>query len=190
MKCILAIFCWWAISTAFSQSDTIRFYRLEELTNCNPDTVYSISLEKSKLDHLPEELFRFKSLKHLHLGKNKFTEINGLDRFPDLVYLNVERNDLVKFPVGVCQMAKLEVLILNRNSIDYVPGCIDYCTNLRYIDFWYTAVTELPESMQKLAKLETMDFSGVRMNPAGQEKLKAWFPKVQLILDPPCDCVK
>lgn len=190
MKFIHAIFCWLAINTAFSQADTMRFYRLEELTECNPDTVFSISLEKEKLDHLPEELFRFRALKHLHLGKNKFTEIHGLDQFPDLVYLNIERNDLLKFPVGVCQMANLEVLILNRNDIDYVPGCIEYCRKLRYIDFWYTAVTELPEEMQKLENLETMDFSGVRMNPTGQEKLKAWFPKVNLILDPPCDCVK
>ncbi len=189
MNYIRAIFCMLAINAAFGQSDTIRFYHLEELRDCNPDTVYSISLQKEKLRELPEELFRFQALRHLDLGKNKFEEIHGLERFPELIYLNVERNDLDKFPVGVCQLGKLEVLILNRNSFDYVPPCIDYCQELRFVDFWYTAVTALPESMQKLKKLETMDFSGVRMNPTGQQRLKDQFPKVNLILDPPCDCV-
>lgn len=190
MKFILGIICWCVLNTAFSQADSIRFYRLKELTGCNPDTVYAISLSKEKLTELPDAINAYTHLRYLDIGRNKLTDLSAIGQFKELIYLNVEKNGLMNFPVVVCQLPKLEVLVANRNNFAYIPPCINYCTDLRDIDLWYTAVTALPDEMMMLRKLETIDFSGVRMSPTEQERLKDQFPKVNLKLDAPCDCFK
>ena len=189
MKQLLAIL--WLISSnlLFAQPDSVRFYTLDEVRNASPDTIFAISLRKSKLTEIPTELLRFKHLRYLDLEKNNINNVLTLGEFKELVYLNLSRNDLQYFPVSVCQMAEIEELVLNRNSFETVPPCISYCTKLRKIDFWETPVRSLPAEMQSLKNLEIIDFTGVKMNPTGQKKLKEQFPNVELKLDSPCDCM-
>lgn len=189
MKHLLVIL--WLISSnlLIAQLDSVRFYTLDEVTNASPDTIFAISLRKSKLTEIPDELLRFKHLKYLDLEKNNIHNVLPLGEFKELVYLNLSRNDLQYFPVSVCQMADIEELVLNRNSFQTVPPCINYCTKLRKIDFWETPVRSLPAEMQALKNLEVIDFTGVKINPTGQKKLKEQFPNVDLRLDAPCDCM-
>lgn len=181
----------WLISSnwLFAQPDSVRFYTLDEVVNASPDTIFALSLRKSKLTKIPAEILKFKNLKYLDLEKNEIHDVIPLGEFKELVYLNLSRNKLQYFPVSVCQMAHIQELILNRNEFETVPSCINYCTELRKVDFWETPVRSLPSEMQELPKLEVIDFSGVKMNPTGQEKLKKQFPKVKLVLDTPCDCI-
>ncbi len=186
----LLVFLWLISSNfLFSQPDSVRFYTMSEVINASPDTVFAISLKKSKLTAIPDELLRFKNLKYLDLEKNEIHDVLPLGEFKELVYLNLSRNKLQNFPVSVCQMAHIEELVLNRNYFETVPTCINYCTELRKIDFWETPVRTLPYEMQSLKKLELIDFSGVRMNPTSQKKLKEQFPNVTLKLDAACDCM-
>ncbi len=189
MKQLLVIL--WLINSnlLFAQPDSVRFYTLEEVKNASPDTVFAISLRKSKLTEIPNDLLRFKNLKYLDLEKNEIRNVLPLGEFKQLVYLNMSRNDLQYFPVSVCQMANIEELVLNRNDFETVPPCINYCTKLRKIDFWETPVRTLPAEMQVLKNLELIDFTGVKMSPTGQKKLKEQFPWVDLRLDSPCDCM-
>ena len=65
-----------------AQEISIKTYRLEDVLNANSDTIYSISLSKSKLTELPEELWRFKNLKVLYLEKNRLASLpDTLDFF-------------------------------------------------------------------------------------------------------------
>ncbi len=189
MNKVLVIFLLLFSPWIMAQPDSVRFYSIDEVSNANPDTIFAISLKKQKLTSLPEELFKFKFLKYLDLEKNEFNDIGRLGEFKELVYLNLGRNKLQNFPVAICQMANLQVLILNRNEFNSIPPCISYCQNLTYIDFWETPVSSLPAEMTSIESLKEMDFSGVRMNKATQEKLRNQFPKVKLHLDEPCNCL-
>jgi Leucine-rich repeat (LRR) protein len=189
MNKVLAIFLLLFSPWIMAQSDSVRFYSLDEVSNSNPDTIFAISLKKQKLTSLPEELFKFKSIKYLDLEKNEFDNINRLGEFKELVYLNLGRNKLQNFPVAICQMANLEILIVNRNDFNTVPPCINFCQKLKYIDFWETPVSSLPTEMTSIETLKEIDFSGVRMNRATQEKLISQFPTVKLHLDEPCHCL-
>ena len=189
MNKLLVIICLVISVSCFAQPDSVRFYTIEEVASANPDTIYALSFRKQKLTVLPEKLFTFKNLKYLDLEKNMLSNVSRLGELNQLVYLNLGKNNLENFPVCVCQMPLLEELIVNRNFFSYVPPCIEYCKELRRIDFWETPVTTLPKEMQLLPKLTFMDFSGVRMNPNTQKLLKEQYPHVKMSLDAPCDCL-
>jgi len=189
MKKILVVLTLLINSVIYSQPDSVKFYSLEEVKNADPDSVFAISLKKSKLTKLPEELFRFKNLKYLDLEKNEISDVLPIGEFKQLIYLNLGKNKLQNFPVSVCQLLFLEDLVVNRNEFSYVPPCISACKKLRRIDFWETPVRSLPKEMEAIKTLELIDFSGVKMNPTGYKLLKEQFPGVKLEMDAPCDCM-
>lgn len=188
MKFILAITSILLFSFSFSQEKNVKYYQLEELKNASVDSVFAVDLKKMNLTELPEELFRFKHIQYLNLSRNKFTNVTGLEHFPQLRYLNIEKNKLDYFPVSICQLTNIETLILNRNNFESIPSCIEHCRQLKTLDLWYTGVTGLPEEMTRIKTLELIDFTGVQINKARQEQLRNMFPKVKLILGPPCNC--
>lgn len=172
-----------------AQVDSVRFYTLDEVKNAHPDTIFALTFRKQKLNALPEDLFKFKNLKYLDLEKNTIENTIRIGELNQLIYLNLGKNNLDKFPVCVCQLPLLQELVVNRNYFSYIPPCIEYCKELRKIDFWETPVSSLPKEMQLLTKLEFMDFSGVRMNPHTQKLLKEQYPNVKMSLDAPCNCL-
>lgn len=191
MKFILVITSTLLFNTSFSQEIPVKYYKLEELKNASADSVFAIDLKKMNLTELPEELFRFTRIEYLDISKNKFANVTGLENFPKLRYLNIEKNRLDYFPVSICQLTSIETLILNRNdNISNIPLCIEYCQQLKFVDLWGTAVTSLPEEMTRITTLEKIDFSDIQINKQGQERLKAMFPNVKLVLSPPCNCTK
>lgn len=188
MRLKLVVFSILFLNSVFSQVDSVRFYSEFELIGANPDTVFAISLKKEKRTELPDWLFDYKNLTHLDLGKNKLNDVNRLGDLKKLKYLNLEKNDLEYFPIGMCQLSQLETLIINRNHFTTLPGCIENCTSLQTIDLWDTPIVSLPEEFYAL-KLKKIDFSGIRFSPGFQTRLKENFPNTELVLDPPCDCM-
>lgn len=190
MKFILVITSVLLSSISYSQENSLKYYQLAELKNASVDSVLAVDLKKMNLTELPEELFRFTKIEHLDISKNKFTNVTGLEYFPQLRYLNIEKNKLDYFPISICQLKNIETLIINRNNISSIPLCIEYCQKLKFIDLWGTSVTGLPEEMTRITTLEKIDFSDVQINKQGQERLKAMFPNVKLLLSPPCNCTR
>lgn len=190
MRNLLVIFLVFASFSSKAQVDSVRFYSLDELKSANADSVVAISLRKQKLDSLPELLFQFTHIKYLDLGKNNLNNLNGLNQFSDLVYLNIEKNRLFYFPIAVCSMPELEELVLNRNEFTNVPSCIENCSKLRRVDLWATPVTDFAEQLSKVKSLEELDLSSIKMSPTFQNKLETLFPNVKLIIDAPCDCME
>jgi Leucine-rich repeat (LRR) protein len=58
-------------------------------------------------------------------------EINLLDK---LIFLNLGKNRLRKFPIGLCNMSKLEELYLWQNYFKTVPRSIKSMRSIRYMD--------------------------------------------------------
>ncbi|MCO5260437.1 MAG: protein phosphatase 1 regulatory subunit 42 [Crocinitomicaceae bacterium] len=191
MKNILVIILITTCNVVFSQVEKVNYYTIDQLKNVSIDSVFAINLSKKKLKKLPEILFKFKHIQYLDLSKNQLADIDGIETFTELQYLNVEKNKLEYFPKGICQLVELTTLILNRNVyIDQVPSCIVNCQKLKFIDLWYTSIESLPQEMTEIKTLEKIDLSGVQIDQDSQTSLKKMFPKVRLIMSPPCNCMK
>ena len=174
-----------------AQSDTIKVYTWEEAKSASPDTVYGLTFSRMKLTQLPEELANFKQLRILNVEKNKLEKLpDFIAEFKYLSELNAGRNKLVYFPIIICRMPTIQNLILNRNSFEVVPECIEYARELRYLDLYDTPIRSMPGSLIELKHLEKIDFTGIRFSPQFQEKWIARLPNVELVFDPPCDCMK
>lgn len=165
-------------------------YDWEVAKNANPDTIFGISFAKLKLDQLPTELATFKKLRKLNLEKNKLTEIpDFIADFKELEELNAGKNKLETFPIQICRMNSVKRLILNRNNFEIIPDCIQYSSELRYLDLYDCPLKGLPNTLTELKYLEEIDLSGIRFSPTFQESWLKKLPNTKLIFDPPCDCM-
>ena len=184
----VGIFLLWFSSTSYAQSSKV--YSWEEVLNANPDTIFSISFEKMKLEVLPDQLRRFHKLNYLNLSKNKIEKLpDYIGDFQNLNEIDLGRNKLSNFPIQFCRMKSLKRVILNRNSIEIVPECIDGITNLEYLDLYDCPIKSLPSSLASMKNLKEIDFSGIRFSPTFQDAWLKKLPNVKLVFDPPCDCM-
>lgn len=174
-----------------AQVDSIVEYNYAEVTNANPDTIFSISFERMKLTELPPDLVRFHNLKQLNLSKNRFTDLpEFIGDFINLELLDISKNELENFPVEICKLSNLKILIANRNLFDRIPECIGYCTKLEKIDFWDTPIANFPQSFSSLLNLKTLDLQGIKYGPTFQKNFQKTIPWVAIKFDPPCDCME
>ncbi len=117
----------------FTQYDSVRFLRLEEALQRNPDSVYFLDLSRAQLTYLPEDLFRFKNLKGLRLRHN-----------PDLKVETALR-------LLARQLPQLEYLDLSWNRITVLPSVIGELHRLRYLDLSHNKqLRRVPESLSDL----------------------------------------
>lgn len=187
-KLFVLILLLWSSAT-FAKYD-FPIYDWDEVKNASPDTVFGISLEKMKLEQLPEELSAFTALRVLHAGKNKLTSLpEFITTFSNLEELNLEKNDLKTFPKQICSLKSLKIVVLNRNELAGMPSCIGTLSNLEVIDLYDNPIADLPESLMQLKALKEVDLSGIRFKPAFQDKWIQRMPEVRFRFDPPCDCM-
>lgn len=177
------------INNLFIAQTNYKTYTWEQAKGLNPDTIFSISLEKEKLDSLPIELMKFIHLKNLNLGKNKIRKLpDSFAQFSKLEILNLEKNNLDEFPVIICQLSELKELIINRNNFTIIPFSIGKLTKLEFIDIWATPVTTFPDVFLTMKNLKHIDARGVLHGPKFQ---KSWVEKlnwVKIDFDAPCNC--
>jgi Leucine-rich repeat (LRR) protein len=164
---------------------------LDQLKEANPDTIYSLSLAKLKLDSVPMEIAQFKNLLYLDLSKNRLSELpEFLSDFKDLEYVDISKNKFETFPLVLTQLEKLKSLLANRNLFDRIPESIEYNRALETLDLWDTPVMYFPESFYSLPNLKKLDLSGIRYSPDFQQKLISRLPLTKIVFDAPCDCLK
>lgn len=174
-----------------AQNSDIRIYLWSEVINANPDTIFGISFSKQKIAIVPEELQRFKNLQHLDLGKNKLNNLpDFMGDMTNLTYLDISKNEFSNFPIEICRLSNLKTLIANRNDFSNLPECIGFLEKLEKLDLWDTPIMDFPESLTKLTKLKTIDLQGVKYGPTFQKKFKESLPWVEILMDPPCDCME
>jgi hypothetical protein len=173
------------------QTGELRILTWEEAKIADPDTVYAISFNKQKITAIPDDLAKFTQLQHLDLGKNKLEELpEFVGTFSKLKFLDLSKNELSVFPVEICRLNALKVLVVNRNTFDQLPECIGYLKDLEELDLWDTPVMYFPASLVNLKKLKNIDLQGVKYGPTFQKQFKESLPWVTIVFDPPCDCME
>lgn len=189
----LFVLCWiiWSVSATATPQDSLRTYTWAEALNTDPDSVFSLSLEKMKLETLPAELMRFKNLRKLDLSKNKLSKLpENIGELAQLEELNLAKNNLDLFPLELCQLTNLRRLILNRNNFSMIPDCIRYLQHLQYLDLWDTPIQTFPEAFTDMHELKNLDVRGLRFSPAFQEKWLARLTWMKIEFEEPCDCMR
>lgn len=179
------------VSTGSAQSvQDVKTYDWLEVQSANPDTIFGISFEKSKLTEVPAELARFTQLKHINLSKNKLTDLPAFfAQFDSLQHLDLTKNELSTLPIEICQLKSLKDLLIGRNDIASLPDCMEYVSNLEYLDLIDNPISSFPQSMMRLEKLKKIDFTGIRFNKDFQKRWTEQLPNTELIFDSPCDCM-
>jgi Leucine-rich repeat (LRR) protein len=174
-----------------AQDTGAKIYNWDEISGCNPDTIFGLSLEKLKMDTIPMELSAFKNLRFLNLGKNRLSELpDFIGEMKSLEVLDLSKNEFSIFPIPICRLEKLRKLIVNRNQFESIPDCIKYCKELEEIDLWDTPIGGFPEGFYSLINLKVIDLTGLRFGPSFQERLIEQFPNTNITMEPPCNCMK
>jgi len=189
MKYIFVLFSLVLTSSVFGQD--YKVYDWDELTECDPDTVYAISFRKYKLDSIPQDLFEFRNLVYLNLEKNKLKELpSEFGNFSRLEFLDLGKNEFTVFPLLFCELENLRVLKFHMNEVAYLPECIGSLSQLEELDLFKNPIRKLPEELTQLKNLKLLELRSIKFSPEFQEKWKEALPNTKIMFDPPCDCMK
>lgn len=177
------------VCNQFSAQTDLKEYSWQVAKNANPDTIFSISFERERLDSVPMDLMKFINLKKLNLSKNRLTDLpNEFKQLSKLEELHLGKNNLIRFPTEICHLKELKRLILNRNAFESIPECIENLTQLEILDLWATPVGDFPIELTTLKKLKLLDARGIMHGPKFQKKWQDQLNWVKIEFDSPCDC--
>ena len=117
------------------------YYSLEEAMK-EPEKVYKLSLQGSKLKEFPMEVLVFKNLQVLNLSENKIKNIPPeIKELKYLQILNLQDNKIREVPGEIGSLRNLKVLYLAHNKIVYFP--VEFCSlkQLEYLDVSYNRLS-------------------------------------------------
>jgi len=190
LRCVISSFLFITIN-CYAQKSEYKIFSFDQVKEANADTIFALNLSHMKLDSVPKELARFTQLQYLDLSKNKLSKLpDFLADLEALKIIDISKNKFDIFPLVLTRVDSLTVLRANRNQFDRLPESIGYCKNLEVVDFWETPIMSIPESFYALPKLKKIDLQGIKYSPTFQKKLKERLPNVEILLDPPCDCME
>ncbi|KAG6534557.1 disease resistance protein RPS2-like [Zingiber officinale] len=110
-------------------------------------------------EQVKEENWR--DAERISLGVNQIRELPEAPQCPDLIFLNLEFNELLsKIPNGFfLHMPHLKILNLGNTSIQELPASIGNLVQLHYLDLSMTRITSLPKEMAALVNLKLLSLA-------------------------------
>ena len=209
----------WVGSRGGSLSDSSGLIPLSDLDRCQNATVLdmcdrdafeisadvvslgnleTLTLTRTGVEKLPDELQGLEGLTELNLGGNSFRGIPdvvfdlpsllrltvsrnrlscispAISKLERLELLNARRNALTQLPAGLFDLANLRELDLSENELTAVPPSVGLMRSLRKLYLSGNAISELPPEIGDLAQLESLAVSGNRLSrlPTETRKLR------------------
>mmetsp|Transcript_53804 Transcript_53804/g.130858 ORF Transcript_53804/g.130858 Transcript_53804/m.130858 type:complete len:681 (+) Transcript_53804:212-2254(+) len=123
------------------------------------DSLESLSLDRTNITDLPENLDRLRSLQELSLKRcRSLTETpTVLENMDSLKVLDLRDCGLHKLSDGIGKMDRLEILRLSMTYLDALPTSIGYLTNLKELELEGTNETEDDPLTPYLSKLHNLE---------------------------------
>ena len=91
------------------------------------------------------------------VNSEEYTSLNEALKDPDNVYkLNLRKQKLKEFPMGILKLKNLRELNLNKNKIKIIPEEIYKLKNLRYLNLARNKITSIPVEFFKLVNLKVL----------------------------------
>lgn len=195
MKNLYVIFLF-ALTTNFfvlaqeEEKDSVHYFTLSEARSVPEDEVHALDLSKMRLSFIPNEIVKYKNLRHLNLYKNKIAELpDFIVDFKHLIDLNLGKNQFSIYPSILCKISSLRFLSLNQNKFSLISDCISNLTELEYIDLWDTPIETFPNAFLTMRKLKEIDMRGVIYGFNYQRKWTNQLNWMKINFDAPCDCM-
>jgi len=108
----------------------------------------------NKIISIPSYIGDFSKLEELSLNDNKISELPKSISNPNLSYLYLQNNQIVKIPDEIGNMKNLKVVNLSHNSITKIPTSLGNLENLITLYLDNNLINDyLPESLNSLSKL-------------------------------------
>ncbi len=147
------------------------------------ETLEILDLSNNKLDHVPDEIVRFKKLKILFLSNNRFTTFplilgqcrslsmigfksNAISFIPEhafpetLQWLILTNNAVERIPASIGNCKPLEKVALAGNQLKYLPEELSACKNLALLRISANRFETLPGWLLQMPKLAWLAYSG------------------------------
>jgi Leucine-rich repeat (LRR) protein len=188
---LLMLFSFHGVSQNVSLSEIEEWHEYTSLEEAlaNPDSVVRLRL-RARLTEIPAQVFTaFPNLVELNLSRNQLKTLPAaISLLKNVKRLIVDRNKLATLPSEIGQMESLQELILNRNELSILPKEIGKLNNLYLIDLWSNNIDDLPKSMKEMKNLKEVDLRVIDMSNERKEELREMLPNVKVHLDKGCDC--
>uniref|UniRef100_A0A8C5PK36 Leucine rich repeat containing 69 n=1 Tax=Leptobrachium leishanense TaxID=445787 RepID=A0A8C5PK36_9ANUR len=169
-----------------------------------PDDVCALSnltvlhLGNNLFEKVPEQIKYLRCLQRLHLFGNKIMEIPAAvcEGLENLMFLNLNNNQLEHLPPEICKLQRLENLSINHNrlkdipkelcllqglcelhlgdnQLETLPEHMGYMTNLTELYVFRNKLTCLPQGLDQLRKLRILDVAGnqIQAFPSGMHEV-------------------
>lgn len=168
----------------------LPIYTWEQAIKLPANEVFRLSLKKSKLTKLPEEIYKFTNLRYLDVSGNQLKEIPvELANLKHLQYLDFSDNLLTKVPKEIGEFDSLTVLILNHNDLVTLPIEIGALKTLTELHLWGTTIVSFPSSIVLLKEtLKEIDLRYVPLTRSEHKKLKKLLPLTKIAYSLKCNC--
>lgn len=128
------------------------------------ETLEILDLSNNQLDHIPDEIVRFKKLRILFLSNNRFTVFPLiLGQCLSLSMIGFKSNAISYIPEHAFPES-LRWLILTDNRIERIPASIGRCRPLEKVALAGNQLKELPEEMAACENLALLRISANRFD--------------------------
>jgi len=160
----------------------MKVYSSFEETSKMPNEVCVLNLDRKNLKEFPKEILNLPNLVQLELGGNNLTTIpSSIANLKKIKYLKLGRNNIASIPPEIGQMKSLIRLELDHNNLSTLPSEIGELYDLNELMIEDNGLTYLPEEFSKLKNLKAMELEDNNFSEKEKEKIKAWFPKANLM---------
>jgi len=160
------------------------------------ETLEILDLSNNLLDHVPDEIIRFKKLKILFLSDNRFTTFplilgqcrslsmigfksNAISHIPEhafpetLQWLILTNNKIEHIPASIGKCKPLEKVALAGNTLKHLPEEMSACKNLALLRISANNFDALPDWLLMMPKLAWLAYSGNPCSLIKQERTLA-----------------
>ncbi|MCB1173575.1 MAG: leucine-rich repeat domain-containing protein [Leptospiraceae bacterium] len=158
--------------------------RLLNLPDCigQLQQLSELSVSYNHLQTLPPTFGDLQNLQELRIYVNKLEALPpGFGRLHQLRKLNAGWNQLTALPLDFGNLRSLRWLRLQNCQLHSLPAGFGKLEALRYLDLSGNQLRTLPESFFDL-KLDELDLSGNKLDPALQERIRKRWPSAKITL--------
>lgn len=178
-------------SVRYSPDDDGTVFTSLEEALLTPQKVYRLKLTKlAERDSLPADLFQLTELRELTVKGCRLCVVNvQIRELTHLVYLNLDRNKLLRLPNAIGELQNLQTLIISRNILETLPDSISRLSKLECIDAWDNPLYVLPESITALSNtLKILDLRQIPLSRFEYDAMEKLLPYTDILFTDICEC--
>lgn len=139
----------------------------------------------NNLKEIPKEIFKLKNLNYLRLNNLPIREmskkLSGLKNLEELDLSDcqkIEGKDILSLLIPLKNLKKLNLSDIKINGV--LPPEIGKLRSVETLDLSYCGITRLPTEMSNLGNLKYLNLKKNKLPEQDKDKVKEWFPKVDL----------